>query len=161
MLVKKHYVIIFKSLRNRLHLYYYGNNRKTFTYIMESSSSPPTSTSTTCLSDVCKVSSVLSLEEVSDNGDKSLSSLKKSNLGPMLIFLCLYSVLMNFRARPHLYCDLTSSHLGVTVSLILTAFFENVTTHLSGDTSVLCQSQSLKEPSCFSISFSGTSPSLE
>ena len=131
---------------------------------MESSSSPPTSpptsTSTTCLSDVCEVSSVLSLE-VSDDGDKSLSSSEKSNWGPMLIFLCLYSLLMNFHARPHLYCDLTSSRLGVTVSLILTAFFENVTTHLSGDTSVLCQSPSLKEPSCFSISFSGTSPSLE
>ena len=131
---------------------------------MESSSSPPTSpptsTSTTCLSDVCEVSSVLSLE-VSDNGDKSLLSSKKSNSGPMLIFLCLYSVLINFHARLHLYCDLTSSRLGVTVSLMLTAFFENVTTHLSGDTSVLCRSPSLKEPSCFSISFSGTSPSLE
>ena len=124
---------------------------------MESSSSPPTS----CLSDVAEVSSVVSLEEVSDDGDKSLSSSKKSNWGPMLIFLCLYSVLMNFHARLHLYCDLTSSHLGVTVSLILTAFFENVTTHISGDTSVLCWSPSLKEPSCFSISFSGTSPSLE
>ena len=135
------------------------------TYRMESSSSPPTSpptsTSTTCLSDICEVSSVLSLEEVSNDSDESLSSSKKSNSGPMLIFLCLYSVLMHFHARPHLYCDLTSSRLGVTVSLILTTFFENVTTHLSGDTSVLCRSPSLKEPSCFSISFSGTSPSLE